>query len=558
MFYYHKEVFKKFYVCCICVLLFSCANPKPPSGGPPDTTPTRIINFYPPNFSTNFQGDRLIISFNKWMDRGSVINNILINPPFSYEVDWSGKSLNIIFKDHLEQNTTYSFMLGSELSDLEGNRLETPFSLVFTRGNKIDSAKIIGKIIDQDFKNIIVCAIPQEKFSDSILGLENVFHYRTQPNSNGVFIFDALKDETYIIFAFRDQNNNKIFEEAFDFSGMTHKLFTATYQLLDTCFIALRPPKDTQNPSIIDIDIKSKNQIDLIFDKMIKIKSGALQHLKVVSIDGKDSSPYLAIVSGGLNKICKLYFKTPIDTGKFYLEIDNPGIFMDSIGNPLKYPNKLFFVNNRDLDRSNPQIVRPNASFQISSLSRKIIFEWSKPIDLFNLKRISALAIEKTTRDTIFLSIDIIDEIEFAIDAKYFRYGRSYQLEIKVDTLFDFLGNQFTNLINIFSIDVMQEPLYGSLQGSFRIRNDTSQRHFIAVLQNSSQMFLCPIKNGFWKFEQVPVGDYLFYIFDDKNGNGTYTYGQLFPLIFSEEIVKVIPKVQVQKGWTIEEINLWK
>lgn len=542
----------------ILAISFSCANPKPPTGGPPDTTSPKVIEFSPNNFEKNFRGDRIFLRFNKWMDRNSVINNISINPLVKYEVDWSGKSLEIIFREIIDTSSTYYFLLGTEIRDLDGNKAESPFYLIFTPGSKIDSGKIIGKILEQDSKNIFVYAIPWDKFSDSINKIENLFHYKTQPNSKGEFQFEALKNQQYLVIAYKDNNNNKTFEPAFDNFGISPRLFNAEFSPVDTCYIALQTPIDKKNPSLIDINSQSANQVDLIFDEPIKIDTSKLNQIKIISSKGKTTSPDFGKVAELRKEVCKLFFKTPLDTGELSLEIAEPTIFNDSAGNPLIYKEKIKFRNNRVLDTSVVQILKPEKSFQISTLSQNLILEFIKPVNKFSANKIFVRAINKTMKDTNYPQTKILDAFSLVIEPKNFRYGNSYQIELVLDTIYDFLGNKFTNLKESLSIDILPEPLSGSLRGSFRLFNDTIPKKFVAVLKNAFHQYFCKVTNGVWHFDQVPVGDYLLYIFVDRNINGKYDFGQLNPLKFSEEIVKVIPNVKVQKGWTIEEINLWK
>lgn len=538
-------------------IFVSCANPRPPSGGPRDTTKPKIIEFFPQNMQTDFEGDIIYLRFNKWMDRNSIINNISINPPIKHELDWSGKSLKVIFKEKLDSNTTYFLLLEPEIVDIDGNSAESPFSLIFTPGHQIDSGKIVGKLLEKGLKNIYIFAIPWDKFSDTVSKIENIFHYKVNPNANGDFQFQALKNNDYLLIAYLDKNNNKVFDLGIDHLGVAPKLYKAIPQPKDSFYIMLQPPQDKQAPSIIDIDVKSGNHIDLIFDERIRVDTSLISRIQFVNNEGIATFPNFAIISPFRPEICQLFFKTALDTGEFWLDIVNPNVFVDLAGNSLTYLKKIKLYNNKGFDTTHIRFLKPENPIKVSLLEMNVRFSFSKPIDSERTKGLSVLAINKVTKDTFSLKF-IYDELGLSIETNNFHTVGLYQIEINADTLYDFVGNRFSNFKESLILDLIPKPAFGSFRGSFRNTADTTKKNYVAMLKNSSDLFYSVVEDGKWNFDQIPVGEYFLVIFEDRNGNGKYDYGQLSPLFFSEEIVKYLMCVQIQKGWSIEEINLWK
>ncbi|MGQ9818708.1 MAG: Ig-like domain-containing protein [Candidatus Kapaibacteriales bacterium] len=539
-------------------ILFSCANPRPPSGGALDTTKPKVIQNIPRNMEKNFAGDGIYIRFNKWMDRNSVVNNISFNPPIKYEWEWSGKSLKIFFNEPLDSNSTYFFLIGSEIVDLDGNYAESPFSLSFTRGSKIDSGRIFGKILERDLKNAFIYAIPLDILSDTVSNIENLLHYKVKSNVLGDFQFQALKNNDYLLVAYLDKNNNKIFDLNIDPSGIASKPYKASSYSLDTIYILLQPPLDWQRPSLIDIQVKSGNHIDLIFDEIVRIDTSLIFNIKLTQSNGSINIPNFAIIPDSQSNVCQLFFKTPLDSGEFTLEIADSNVFKDIAGNLLSYPKKMKLHNFKGLDTSIARIIKPTKNRQISLVNENYFhFFFTKPIDPVRTRRISVSAINMTTKDTLFPQL-FYDAIGLSIEKKNFRWGNSYRVEIYFDTLFDFVENKFEKITDTLILDIMPSPNFGSLRGTFRNLSDTTTRNYTVMLYNSSNRFYSQVQNGIWQFEEIPVGEYSLLIFDDRNGNGKYDFGQLFPLLFSEEILKYFGTFSIQKGWIIEQINLWK
>lgn len=538
-------------------ILLCCANPRPPSGGGQDTTKPKIIKFSPNNMQTNFEGDRIYLHFNKWMERSSVNNNISINPPVKYDLDWSGKSLKVIFKEKLDSNATYFFLIGPEIVDIDGNSAESPFSLIFTRSSKVDSGRIFGKILEKDIKNVYILAIPWDKFSDTVYKIENLFHYKASPNANGEFQFQALKNNDYLLIAYLDKNINKEFDLDIDYFGIAPRLYRAIPQPKDTFYIMLQPPQDKQRPSIIDVDVKSGSHIDLIFDESIRVDTSLISNIKFIKNEDIVTFPNYAIISPFRTEVCQLFFNPPLDTGEFSLDIFNPNVFVDLAGNSLFYTRKIKLRNNKGFDTTKIRFLKPENPFKASLLEKDVRFLFSKPINPEKTKRFSVLAINKVTKDTFSLRF-VYDELGISIETNNFRTVGLYQIEIDADTLYDFIGNRFANFKDSLILDFIPKPAFGSFRGSFRNAADSTKKNYVAMLKNSSEQFYSIVEDGKWNFEQIPVGEYVLIIFEDRNANEKYDYGQFSPLFFSEEIVKYLKPVQIQKGWSIEEINLWK
>ena len=75
----------KYFQCIIyfaCVLFcLQCANRGIASGGDKDTTPPKVINSYPENFSTNFKGNEIRIFFDEYIKLKNLQKNLIISPP---------------------------------------------------------------------------------------------------------------------------------------------------------------------------------------------------------------------------------------------------------------------------------------------------------------------------------------------------------------------------------------------------------------------------------------------------------------------------------------------
>ena len=105
------------------LLLARCANIVPPVGGPKDETPPQVVEEKStPNKQTNFQKQRIELTFDEFVVLEDVFNQVVVSPPLQYRPTLSlkGKTLRIDFdsRDTLLENVTYTINFGEAIKDL--------------------------------------------------------------------------------------------------------------------------------------------------------------------------------------------------------------------------------------------------------------------------------------------------------------------------------------------------------------------------------------------------------------------------------------------------------
>lgn len=126
-----------------------CAQIGAPTGGPRDTIPPRLVNSSPPINSTSFTSNKIILTFNEYIEVKEAQNNVLVSPfqKINPVIDFKLKTVTVKLKDSLLPNTTYTINFGNAIVDNnEGNPLKD-FTYVFSTGNHIDSLNLSGKVI---------------------------------------------------------------------------------------------------------------------------------------------------------------------------------------------------------------------------------------------------------------------------------------------------------------------------------------------------------------------------------------------------------------------------
>ena len=94
------------------LILWGCANPVAPDGGPKDTRPPKVMGFDPPDNSVNFKENSIKIDFNEFIVLKNQATELNISPPLKHVPDLRlrGKSL-VIAADKFPTNARKDFMI---------------------------------------------------------------------------------------------------------------------------------------------------------------------------------------------------------------------------------------------------------------------------------------------------------------------------------------------------------------------------------------------------------------------------------------------------------------
>ena len=242
-----------------CTHTTSCANTTgAPTGGPKDTIPPVITATIPDSNATNVPVHKtaITISFNEYVQLKDASKNIFLSPPQKKrpETKIKGKSVVVTFPADLDSNQTYALNFGMALADNnEGNPLPN-YVYSFSTGAHIDSMLISGTILDYTTllpqEGISIALYSQPKDSSVLTTLPDAI---TKSDKWGYFCLRNLKPVPYQIYAFKDENNNNLYDPILESVGFSDSLFVpsvvmakelpqmAIYDMKDTAACLARP-----------------------------------------------------------------------------------------------------------------------------------------------------------------------------------------------------------------------------------------------------------------------------------------------------------------------------
>lgn len=198
------------------VVLFSCANPVAPIGGPIDEQPPQVVRSIPDNYSTNFQGGRIRIYFDEYVELKDINSKLLISPPLENtpEVRLRGRSLIMEIDEELRPNTTYNFYFGDAIVDItEGNPMLN-FQFIVSTGDFVDSLSVKGQVLHAytlaPMEEQTYVMLYDEHY-DSIPYKEKPV-YVSKTNTEGDFLIHNMRGGKFKIFALQDLNANFLYD----------------------------------------------------------------------------------------------------------------------------------------------------------------------------------------------------------------------------------------------------------------------------------------------------------------------------------------------------------
>lgn len=215
--------------------MLSCAKRGSITGGLKDTLAPVLKYSSPKNFTTNFTGKEITLTFDEYIKLKNVNKQLIISPPMKQEPiitpSNASKFINIKFRDTLQPNTTYSLNFGQSITDNNEGNPYNQLKYVFSTGSYIDSLSINGTIKDAYEKNVdnfvsVMLYEVNDTFKDSVIYKQNPRYITNTLDSLRTFKLENLKAGKYLLVALKDKGNNNKFNPKEDKIGFLKNYIT--------------------------------------------------------------------------------------------------------------------------------------------------------------------------------------------------------------------------------------------------------------------------------------------------------------------------------------------
>jgi len=214
----------------LAVWAVGCAKKAPPSGGPPDIEPPRLLSSEPDSGAARVPVSMTpSLTFSEGMEPRTTGEAITFAPPVEIRrLRWSGRTVRLELADSLRERQTYTLLVGFGARDRHGNPMQLSRSVVFTTGDSFPPGRLEGKVEARGF--------PAERAYlwcyDAARGHEpdstaRDFDALGLVRDDGQFDVPGLPvPASYRLWAFADLNGNRSFEPGTDVLALVDTLLT--------------------------------------------------------------------------------------------------------------------------------------------------------------------------------------------------------------------------------------------------------------------------------------------------------------------------------------------
>jgi hypothetical protein len=549
-----KDV-KKILFLTLLILSGGCANQLPPSGGEVDKIPPEIISVYPSDGTTNFKDNRIVLTFSEYVDKRSVKDAFFISPTVEgeKEFDWSGTTLEIIFKDSLKRDITYSVTIGTDVKDINrGNKMARAFTFAFSTGKKIDKGVIRGKVFDKKPQGILIFAYKRN--GEGKNPLKDKPDYISQVGNDGMFRLTGLAETSYKILAIRDRFGDFLYNVGEDEYGTPYKEISLSQKdsvIEDVNFLMTK--EDTSAPHLNNVTMTDRNHILAEFSEPLDSSSFSSHSFYLYDSTSASEIPLPFIYKGNSKPTDYFFaFSDSLRQGNNYYFVAES--IRDKYGN-LNLREELGVAVNEKADTSVVAIksVITDYSNKINPFDPKIFVRLTDAVDT-TLAKNGIYFYDKDTLAQDF-SVKFQDPANFVLKPFKIKSAAKYFVAMNLKYFRDVAGNGADTVI-FRKLESMNKLDFTGAEGN--VFSKEKGKIFV-ILQNTAgkNSYVTQANaDGTFAFRSVLPGKYILHAFLDKNGNNRYDYGKVEPYVLSEKFAYYADTLRLRARWPVGNIEL--
>lgn len=299
-------------------LVFSCAEPRAPEGGPQDKQPPRIHpkKYSTPNPSTNFRDNQIILTFDEWVKLQAAYTQVVISPPLKKrpEIKIRNKSVVVQWKEPLKDSTTYIINFGDAVRDITEGNIAPNLTMVFSTGPYLDSLSCSGQIVDAETRapKEEVWVMLYQNLADSMPKKQKPFYF-TKTDKQGNFKLDYIKKGRYRIFALEDKNRDYKYNQ----NNESIAFLDSSFQINDTIqpMFRLRMFQEREATKVLDAKLENYGALKITLNNAVQT-ANTIQLLEA-------PDDFETWIEQGEDTMRVWFDGTMVDTGKWSFVIQN-------------------------------------------------------------------------------------------------------------------------------------------------------------------------------------------------------------------------------------------
>ena len=555
---YFSQIMKFLIPAVIILFAIACATIVSPTGGPKDVTPPKMISSQPINFSTNFKGNKLILTFDEYVDLKTPEKFMLISPPLSKvpNIKFKGRDVVIKLEDSLRSNTTYNFYFGDAIVDITESNPNKNFNFAFSTGPEIDSLSLSGIVTDAFTRLPVKEALVMlySDFTDS-LPMKQIPTYVSRTNDKGYFRLNSLASGKYRAVALVDKNSDYIYNlpgELIGFSSDSVQPYFSAVDMNDTTVVKT----DSVLRKLVTIDLfPEPDSVQRILKSVIAAKNRlaiAFRYPTVTpglrTLNLPDSLPWALTEWNRTNDTLNAWLLNQPDTLK--LEVSDHGIVIDTvnISTALKVIGKV-----RGSAPADHLQYSTSLAGRLLGYNKPLILTFSNPVKEYDLTLLQLTI--KTTKDTTTVTpaAKFSDSIHRHLEVNYkWNTTDNYDLYLPKGSFTDFYSDTCDSTHVAFQMKPVDE------YGQFALLVSRQDASFPLILQLLTEKGAVVDQRIITNEKRIDFGllapaKYGLKAIEDVNSNGKWDTGELIKKIQPEKVL-IHPKIfEVKSNWELEE-----
>ncbi len=530
-----KRFFAGVFLVFMTLALHQCARRGSPTGGPKDTDPPVMIKAEPENLSTNFKTSKIRLYFDEYIKLQDVQNQLIVSPPFQYPPDISpqggtSKYVEIIIKDTLRENTTYTLNFGQSIVDNNENNPSINLSYVFSTGDYIDSLALLGVVKDafsketDEFISVMLYEI-DTAYTDTVITKKPPNYITNTLDSTTIFRLQNLKAGKYRLLAIKDEGKNNLYDPVTDKIGFVED----TISLPTDSIYLLSLFREISEYGLSTPKFSAANKIIFGF-------RGSDESLKINTLSTIPDSivPYVAKEPG---KDTLNYWFTPFEVDSLLFEVHNERL----------QKRDTFTVKTRNLPPDS-LVLAPSYRTSIGFLDTMAL---SANIPL---RKIDTAMVSMISKDSLSQALDIqldtlSNRMEFYFDKEP---NESYALSILPGALTDIFGA--TNDSMLYRLKTGSYADYGNLR--IRLEGAINYPVILQLTEPKGKVVRSIVseEDMLYEFNLLEPKKYLLRLIIDSNANQRWDTGNFYEKLQPERVIYFPQEIEVRANWELEQL----
>jgi len=519
----------------IALALHQCARRGSPSGGPKDTEPPVLIKAEPENLSINFKTTTIRLYFDEYIKLQDVQNQLIVSPPFQYPPEISpqggaSKYVEVVIKDTLKENTTYTLNFGQSIVDNNENNPSSYLTYVFSTGDYIDSLALLGVVKDafnketDEFISVMLYEI-DTAYTDTVISKRPPNYITNTQDSTTIFKLQNLKAGKYRLVAIKDEGKNNLYDAVTDKIGFVEDTISLPTDSIYLLNLFREVPK--YGPSAPKFSAANK----IVFGY-----KGSEEKLQInpISIIPDSITRYVAKEPG---KDTLNYWFTPFEVDSLIFEVLNERL----------QKRDTFTLKTRKLPADSLVLV-PSTRSSIGFLDTMALGA-NIPIRQIDTSRVSLMK-----KDSIPHSLKIrLDTLANSMKFSFKKEpNETYSLSILPGALTDLFGA--TNDTLLYRLKTGSYADYGNLR--IRFQGEVSYPLILQLTEPKGKVVrsILSEKDMLYEFNLLAPKKYLLRVIFDANANKRWDTGNFLEKLQPEKIVYFPQEIEVRANWELEQI----